>query len=66
MPKAVQVIDHARIGTRGFPVHYAAYGLQPPMKWVPVSEDGTPDHNHPGLTPEEIAGLDGNEPNLAT
>ncbi|WP_435655963.1 hypothetical protein [Brucella pituitosa] len=47
-------------------MHYAAYGLQPPMKWVPVSEDGTPDHNHPGLTPEEIAGFDGNEPNITT
>lgn len=42
------VIDHDKIGKKGFPRHYAALGLEPPMKTVPV-EDGEPDNNHPGL-----------------
>lgn len=31
----VEVIDAARIGTRGYPRHYAALGIAPPMKLVP-------------------------------
>lgn len=48
------VIDNTRIGKKGFPMHYAALGLQPPMKTVPV-EDGTPQNDHPGLTLQEYA-----------
>lgn len=48
------VIDSSRIGKRGFPMHYAALGLEPPMKIVPV-ENGEPQANHPGMTLQEYA-----------
>lgn len=56
MHKAIQTIDPSRIGKKGFPIHYEALGLAPPMKWVPVDDDGVPDISHPGLTGEELAG----------
>lgn len=49
-----QIIDNALLGTQGWPMHYAAYGLQPPMKTVPV-KDGIPQINHPGMTLQEYA-----------
>nr|DAF66356.1 MAG TPA: hypothetical protein [Caudoviricetes sp.] len=55
MAKAVQVIDYARIGTKGFPIHYEALGLEPPRKWVPVDEDGNPLSDHAGRSPQELA-----------
>ena len=30
---AKMVVDSARLGTKGFPRHYQAYGLEPPMKY---------------------------------
>lgn len=48
------VIDSSRIGKKGFPMHYAALGIEPPMKTVPV-EDGGPQTNHPGMTLQEYA-----------
>lgn len=54
MAKAVQVIDYARIGTRGYPIHYEALGLEPPKKWVPVDEDGNPLTGHSGLSEQEL------------
>ena len=48
------VIDNARIGKKGFPMHYAALGIEPPMKTVPV-ENGEPQANHPGMTLTEYA-----------
>nr|WP_312968007.1 DUF4376 domain-containing protein [Brucella intermedia] len=54
-PQATEtVIDSSRIGKKGFPMHYAALGLEPPMKTVPV-EDGIPQTKHPGMTLEEYA-----------
>lgn len=44
------IIDSARIGKKGYPMHYAAFGIEPPMKTVPV-EDGAPQTEHPGLDP---------------
>ena len=49
-----KVIDHARLGTRGYPIHSEAYGLEPPTKTVPV-EDGIPQTNHPGVSLQEYA-----------
>ncbi|PWU76220.1 hypothetical protein DK867_02810 [Ochrobactrum sp. POC9] len=48
------IIDSSRIGKKGFPMHYAALGLEPPMKTVPV-ENGEPKTNHPGMTLQEYA-----------
>ncbi len=56
----VEVADTGKIGKKGYPRFAEAFGRLPPMKTVPILEDGTPDYSHPGLTPEEIAGLDGN------
>ena len=53
MSEAVRmVIDTARIGTIGFPMHYDALGLEPPMKAVPVEND-VPQTEHPGMTLQE-------------
>ena len=35
---AKMVLDIARVGTKGFPRHYQAYGVEPPMKY---EESGT-------------------------
>lgn len=48
------VIDLSRVGKKGFPMHYAALGIEPPTKTVPV-EDGTPQTDHPGMTLAEYA-----------
>lgn len=48
------VIDNTRIGKKGFPMHYAALGLEPPTKAVPV-DDGIPQNDHPGMTLSEYA-----------
>ncbi|UVV66512.1 DUF4376 domain-containing protein [Brucella anthropi] len=48
------LIDHGKIGKKGFPRHYAALGIEPPMKTVPV-EDGIPQTEHPGMTLQEYA-----------
>ncbi|KAB2655872.1 DUF4376 domain-containing protein [Brucella tritici] len=48
------VIDTARVGKKGYPMHYAAYGLDAPTKVVPV-ENGEPQVNHPGMTLQEYA-----------
>lgn len=48
-----QVIDNARIGTKGFPFHYEALGVEPPTKTIPV-EGGIPQADHPGLDPIEV------------
>lgn len=41
----VEVIDTARIGTKGYPRHYAPLGLDPPMKLVPKEAE-------PAVAPE--------------
>lgn len=48
-----QVIDHNKIGKKGFPRHYQAFNLEPPMKTVPVIDD-QPQTGHTGLTVEEL------------
>lgn len=52
-----QVIDTDKIGKKGFPLHYAALGLEPPMKTVPV-ENGEPVNEHPGLDPVDVYRLE--------
>lgn len=34
MSKSISVIDYAKIGTKGRPIHYEALGLAPPMKTI--------------------------------
>lgn len=41
------VIDHSRIGRKGTPRHYQAFGMEPPMTEVVVSEG----EEHPVNTP---------------
>ncbi|MFK3663929.1 hypothetical protein ACI2JN_01545 [Ochrobactrum teleogrylli] len=53
MSATQQVIDASKIGKKGYPRHYQALGLEPPMKTVPV-ENGEPVANHPGFDPVEI------------
>lgn len=48
------VIDQDKIGKKGFPRHYAALGLEPPMKTVPV-ENGVPQIEAPAMTLQEYA-----------
>ncbi len=52
-----EVVDREKIGKKGFPRHYAALGLEPPMKTVPV-DDGEPVANHPGLNPVDVYRLE--------
>lgn len=51
------VIDLSRVGKKGFPMHYAALGIEPPTKTVLV-EDGTPQTDHPGLDPVDVYRLE--------
>jgi len=48
------IIDSSRIGKKGYPMHYAALGLNAPTKIVPI-EEGQPQTNHPGMTLAEYA-----------
>lgn len=57
MNATMQVIDNDKIGKKGFPMHYAALGIEPPMKTVPV-EDGAPVTDHPGLNPVDVYRLE--------
>ncbi|MBK3745656.1 hypothetical protein G3A39_41595 [Paraburkholderia aspalathi] len=52
MSDTQQVVATELIGKKGYPRHYAALDLEPPMKVVPV-EDGQPQTNHPGLSLED-------------
>ncbi|NVM41956.1 DUF4376 domain-containing protein [Ochrobactrum intermedium] len=54
MSSTTQIIDIHKVGTKGFPRHYKALGLEPPTKTVPV-ENGEPQTNHPGMTLQEYA-----------
>ncbi|MPR62113.1 DUF4376 domain-containing protein [Ochrobactrum intermedium] len=54
MSSTTQIIDIHKIGTKGFPRHYKALGLEPPMKTVPV-ENGEPQTNSPEMTLQEYA-----------
>ncbi len=47
-----QVVDHSRVGRKGTPRHYQAFGVEPPTKVVPVDE-GRPSAEHPGLSLKE-------------
>lgn len=49
-----EVTDYSRVGRKGTPRHYSAYGRELPTKVVPVI-DGEADPNHPGLTLAEYA-----------
>ena len=51
------VIDNEKVGKKGYPRHYAALGLEPPMKTVPVEND-QPQTDHPGLEPVEVFRLE--------
>lgn len=57
MQATQQVIDMERMGKKGTLIHPEAYGEQPPMKTVPIT-DGEPDNNHPGLDPVDVYRLE--------
>ncbi|MEJ5026384.1 hypothetical protein [Brucella anthropi] len=39
MSKAISVIDYAKIGTKGRPIHYEALGISPPMKLITIEDE---------------------------
>ena len=49
-----EVTDYSRVGRKGTPRHYSAYGRELPTKVVPVI-DGEAEPDHPGLTLPEYA-----------
>lgn len=49
MSATQQVPDRNLVGKKGCPRYFEAYGVEPPMKTVPV-EDGEPVTEHPGLS----------------
>lgn len=51
------IIDSNLIGKKGYPMHYAALGLEPPTKTVPVEDDIT-QTDHPGLDPIDVYRLE--------
>lgn len=53
MSATQQIIDANKIGKKGYPLHYASLGLEPPMKTVPV-EVGEPVTDHPGLSQVDV------------
>lgn len=57
MAATKQVINNDVLGKKGWPLHYAALGLEPPMKTVPV-EDGETVTEHPGLNPVDVYRLE--------
>ncbi|WP_455296515.1 hypothetical protein [Brucella pituitosa] len=57
MQATQQVIDMERMGKKGTLLHPEAYGEQPPMKTVPIT-DGEPDNNHPGLSCVDVYRLE--------
>lgn len=57
MSATMQVIDADKIGKKGYPMHYAAMGLEPPMKTVPIEAD-EPVTEHPSLNPVDVYRLE--------
>lgn len=57
MQATQQVIDMERMGKKGTLIHPEAYGEQPPMKTVPIT-DGEPVSDHPGLSPVDVYRLE--------
>lgn len=57
MPATDTIIDSNLIGKKGYPMHYAALGLAPPMKTVPV-DVGESATDHPGLNPVDVYRLE--------
>lgn len=55
MSSTQTIIDTSRIGKKGVPMHYAAFGVEPPTKTVPVDDAGQPEASHPGMTLQEYA-----------
>ncbi|PJO48916.1 hypothetical protein [Brucella pituitosa] len=51
------VTDYSRVGRKGMPRHFSAYGRELPTKVVPVI-DGEADPNHPGLDPIDVFRLE--------
>lgn len=56
MAATEQVVDTERVGKKGTPMHYQAFDVAPPMKSVPVDNDG-PITEHPPLTLDEVRSL---------
>lgn len=52
MSATQQVPDLSGLGKKGLPMHYQAFGIQPPMKTVPV-EQGEALVDHPGMSVAE-------------
>ena len=57
MTTTQQVPDLSRAGKKGLPMHYQAFGIEPPMKTVPV-EAGEPVIEHPGLNAVDVYRLE--------
>jgi len=57
MPATETIIDSNLIGKKGYPIHYAALGLAPPMKTVPI-EAGEPVTDNSGLNPVDVYRLE--------
>ena len=51
------VVDSARLGRRGMPRFPEVFGIDLPMKTVPIT-DGEPETNHLGLSPVDIYRLE--------
>ncbi len=49
-PKMKWVVDHTKVGTKGYPRHWKELGLTPPLKQVPIEEHG---QDWDGPVPEE-------------
>lgn len=52
MSATQQVPDISKIGKKGMPMHFEAFGIELPTKIVPIN-DGEPVPDHPGLTLQE-------------
>lgn len=52
-----QIPDTSSIGKKGIPMHFQAFGVDLPMKTVPV-EAGEPVTEHPGLNPVDVYRLE--------
>ncbi len=53
MSATSEVVDNAKVGKKGVPLHFAAFGIEPPMKTVPV-DGGVPQTDAPALSTMEI------------
>ncbi|WPM81174.1 hypothetical protein R5W60_05630 [Brucella pseudintermedia] len=51
----IEVIDTDKIGKKGYPLHYEALGIAPPMKTITVPDDEVPPEHTGQVIPDEIS-----------